>query len=261
MPNIKDITKEIELVKDQLIDHPLYSNLNTIEDLQLFMQEHIYAVWDFMSLLKALQNHFTCTSVPWMPNTSPTLARFINEIVLGEECDENEKGEIKSHFEMYLDAMEEIGADCQPIHEFLNALRKGSDIKEAQQTASVSAVARKFLDYTFSIIDTKKPHLIAAAFTFGREDLIPDMFIGMVKHLSEKSGTNCTKLLYYLQRHIEVDGDDHGPLSLQMVEELCGDDAEKWAETKIVAVEAMKNRIDLWDGINSLIKERKALLV
>lgn len=217
------------------------------------MEEHIYAVWDFMSLLKALQNHVTCTTVPWRPNVAPKLARFINEIVLGEECDENEIGEIKSHFEMYVDAMQQIKADTSEINAFLESINNGASIDQAIKDHNVSPIAAKFLKFTFSVIETGKPHLIASAFTFGREDLIPDMFIGMVKQLSESSNVECNKLIYYLQRHIEIDGDEHGPLSLELVQNLCGEDETKWKEATEVAKEAMQTRIELWNGINTRI--------
>ena len=88
------------------------------------------------------------------------------------------------------------------------------------------------------------------------------MFIGIVKHLSSEEQLQCDKLIYYLERHIEMDGDEHGPLSLQMVEELCGDDANKWAEATEVAVQAMQTRINLWNGIAGLIsKENLAVQV
>jgi hypothetical protein len=250
---LNNLIKEVESIKGQLTVHPLYSNLKSLDDLHIFMEEHIYAVWDFMSLLKALQNHVTCTTVPWRPNVAPKLARFINEIVLGEECDENEIGEIKSHFEMYVDAMQQIKADTSEINAFLESINNGASIDQAIKDHNVSPIAAKFLKFTFSVIETGKPHLIASAFTFGREDLIPDMFIGMVKQLSESSNVECNKLIYYLQRHIEIDGDEHGPLSLELVQNLCGEDETKWKEATEVAKEAMQTRIELWNGINTRI--------
>lgn len=105
------------------------------------------------------------------------------------------------------------------------------------------------MDFTFSIISKGKLHEIAAVFTFGREDLIPDMFIEIVKGLQEKEGVSTSRLLYFLDRHIEVDGGEHGPKSLQMMNELCGDDPIKWQEAKSASLKALQMRIELWNGI------------
>lgn len=261
MNPLNNLINEVEAIKVQLKDHKLYANLDQINDLHIFMEEHIFAVWDFMSLLKALQNQMTCTSVPWRPNNSPTLARFINEIVLGEETDENELGEVKSHFEMYLDAMEQINASTSGIRAFLDQLQESNSLENAISNAHISDVAAEFMRFTFSVIETNKPHIIASAFTFGREDLIPDMFIGIVKHLSSSEKVDCSKLIYYLERHIELDGDEHGPLSLQLVQELCGDDEIKWQEATETAKQSMQSRINFWNGINKMITTVKKPLI
>ena len=260
MNQLNNLINRVESVKDQLIDHPLYTGISSVEDLHIFMETHVYAVWDFMSLLKSLQQHLTCVKTPWIPASSPQVARFINEIVLGEESDMDADGHVQSHFEMYLDAMEQIQANTQDIKSFTNLIQQNSSVDQALTQTKVNEVAQAFVAFTFSIIETGQPHKIAAAFTFGREDLIPDMFIGIVKHLSSEEQLQCDKLIYYLERHIEMDGDEHGPLSLQMVEELCGDDANKWAEATEVAVQAMQTRINLWNGIAELISKKKIVI-
>jgi len=103
--------------------------------------------------------------------------------------------------------------------------------------------------FTFEIIETEQLHKIAALFTFGREDLIPDMFIEILREMQSQGQTNIDKLLYYLERHIEIDGGDHGPISLQMMEEICGEDPIKWQEATEVAILAMEKRSILWDGV------------
>jgi hypothetical protein len=218
------------------------------------MEQHIFAVWDFMSLLKALQRGLTCVELPWKPVGSPTTRRFINEIVLGEETDVDRNGEVASHFELYLDAMTEIGADTQTIQAFLTLIENGRSVEEALNEVDINPETRNFVNFTFSILQTNSIHQIASVFTFGREDLIPEMFIEILKEMQAKGQANISKLLYYLERHIEVDGDDHGPISLKMIEELCGDDEQKWNEVLESAKAALQMRIQLWNGVLASLK-------
>jgi len=141
------------------------------------MENHVFAVWDFMSILKALQNKLTNTSVPWLPNKNSTIARFINEIVHGEESDINEIDEPKSHFEMYLDAMTQIKAKKENIYLLINSVKSVSDVNVCLDNLSIDNGVKNFTKYTFEIINSDKSHCIASAFTYGREDIIPDILI------------------------------------------------------------------------------------
>lgn len=258
--NITQLESELTSLRAELNNHKLYSALETIEDIKIFMEQHVFAVWDFMSLLKALQNNLTNTSVPWTPVINPATSRFINEIVLGEESDVNELNEPKSHYEMYIDAMHQIGSSTIQIERFLSEIKQGKSIKDASVLVGLDDATYKFIEFTFNIIDTKETHKIASAFTFGREDVIPDMFFQIINQ-SKTSDNTYSKLTYYLNRHIELDGDEHGPLSLKMIEELCGNEAEKWAETLEVSKLALQHRIALWDGIYNLISLNKTVEV
>jgi hypothetical protein len=239
---------EIEGYRTQLINHPLYDRLNSVDALKILMKEHVFAVWDFMSLLKALQRGLTCIDLPWSPVGNPETRRLINEIVWGEESDVDANGNAASHFELYLDAMNEIGANTQPILKFIETCNY-SNLETELQSAAIQSNTKEFVQFTFSSIRENELHKLAALFTFGREDLVPDMFIQIVKSIERESGVSFGKLVFYLERHIEVDGGEHGPMALNMIKELCGTNQQKWMEATSISIEALKMRIKLWDGV------------
>lgn len=250
MDRIAWIKRETLGLKHQLGTHSLYQNLNEVEDLRQFMQSHVFAVWDFMSLLKSLQLKLTSIGIPWIPNDNPEIVRFVNELVWAEESDVNQNGEARSHFEMYLEAMDEVGADRKCIDEFIAFLKQGMPVQSALEKIHISEATKNFVKFTFDIIASGKPHLIAAAFTFGREDIIPTMFIELLD-----ANPSFKKLNYYFKRHIELDGDEHGPISLKMVAQLCGNDQLKWDEALEVSKQVLQKRIDLWDANNISITQ------
>mgnify|MGYP001293524532 CR=1 FL=1 len=256
MLKIEEIENDLIPLREQLQNHQLYNELKSLDDVRLFMEMHVFAVWDFMSLLKALQINLTNVSIPWTPRASASLARFINEIVHAEESDINEMGEAASHFEMYLDSMAQIGANPKEIKKLIALIEDGSDIVSALEQINIDPAVKDFVRFSFQVIESGKNHCIAAAFTFGREDLIPDMFIEILKQADTKN-TKYNKLRYYLDRHIELDGDEHGPIALKMVSELCGDDPKKYAEVTEISQQALIHRIKLWDAIKIKISSQK----
>lgn len=258
---IENLEQELQLLREQLKNHPLYAQLESVDDIKTFMESHVYAVWDFMSLLKALQRHLTCVDLPWHPAKDTSVSRFINEIVLEEESDFNEKGEAKSHFEMYLDAMQEVKADRLKVQAIIASFTSLDNISNQIEAAELNKAEKNFLQFTFDVINTRQPHIIAAAFTFGREDLIPDMFLSIIEQSGENGPSKYKKLEYYLKRHIELDGDEHGPLALRMIKALCGSNDQKWKDVLEYSKQALQYRIALWDSIAEKLEENKGNLV
>jgi hypothetical protein len=252
--NIQHIEDTITPQKKILLQHPLYEKVKTITELHCFLENHVFAVWDFMSLLKALQSKLTCTTTPWFATPNPETRYLINEIVLAEESDLTLDGRRQSHYEMYIEAMKDCGANTMEIDNFLTELNSLQNIFVAIKTSNLHPNIKAFLDFTFRVIEEGKPHEIAAAFTFGREDLIPNMFTVILKNFQTNfPDTDLSKLIYYFERHIELDADEHGPMAMKMITELCGDDPQKWADVEEVSILALEKRIGLWDAIEETI--------
>ncbi|RZJ17746.1 MAG: DUF3050 domain-containing protein [Acinetobacter sp.] len=255
--NLARLQKAIAPLREEIINHKVYAAIEEIDDLKIFMQYHVFAVWDFMSLLKSLQVSLTCTSIPWFPKGSADIRYLINEIVAGEESDVDSHGVRKSHFELYLDAMQQCGADTKQIGTFIESLKENGDLSLAFDSAAVQPKAREFVEYTFETINSNKDHLQSAVFTFGREDLIPNMFISIVNDIHQNFPESISEFKYYLERHIEVDGGHHSHLALEMTANLCGNNEERWLEAERATIQSLQKRINLWDGVLKEIIERK----
>jgi len=253
MTHIQNLERNLSITRNSLINHNLYSKLDSKQKLVVFMENHVFAVWDFMSLIKALQKNLTCVDIPWTPNANRLAGRLVNEIVLAEESDVDQNGDPKSHFELYLESMIQIGANTTIIEDFVTQIKNSKSYNKSIENININPIVKEFMDYTFNIIDTNKNHVIASVFTFGREDLIPDMFIEIVKKLSISDEIKADNLIYYLERHIEIDADEHGPMALKMIEELCGDDETKWKEAEVASKKALEMRIKLWNFIENKI--------
>jgi hypothetical protein len=250
---VRGLSKELD-------SHPVYAQVQTLDDLRLFMSYHVYSVWDFMSLLKYLQHCVAPATVPWTPTGSPAVRFFVNQIVVGEESDEgipDAEGNptYASHFELYCSAMREVGADPSDVIRFSEtAAAQGMDA--AYALAVAPAPARRFVESTFAFIKTGKPHIVAAAFAFGREHIIPAMFRSLLSRMNITQ-RDAPTFHYYLERHIHLDEDFHAPLSLKMVNELVGRDAAKAREAEATARTAVEARLRFWSDVQEALTARK----
>ncbi|MEK0445211.1 MAG: hypothetical protein RLZZ399_532 [Verrucomicrobiota bacterium] len=242
---------EIQLddVRHRLIGHRLYSLIDRPERLRRFMEFHIWAVWDFQSLLKAMQQRLTCTQIPWVPTPDPEARRLVNEIVLEEESDELPGGGFASHFECYLQAMKRAGANTDSIEKLLPLIASGLPLAQALDAAQPPKASADFVKNSFAIIESGAPHTVVAAFTYGREDVIPDMFRNLVGSLAQTDPDTWEGFRFYLERHITHDDEKHAPMCRRILSRLCGEDPRKWAEASACARRCLEARIALWDAI------------
>jgi hypothetical protein len=250
--------ERVRQLQHELAEHPIYESLQTLADLQVFMTHHVFSVWDFMSLTKYLQQQLTPIEIPWIPSRDPELRYFINQLILDEESDQRTDKDGRpvyaSHFECYCDAMTEIGADGKMPAKFIDMVRKDG-VDAALYSDLVPLPARYFCETTFALIREDKPHQVAAAFALGREQIVPEMFRRFLREM-RITETQAPTFSYYLERHIEIDQDFHGPLALRLLEKLCGDDPEKIEEAETAAEESICARIRFWDGVLDAIKSR-----
>lgn len=239
--------------KQVLSRHPLFSEIDSLPTLRRFMETHVFAVWDFMSLTKRLQSELTCVSLPWLPPSDPAAARLINEIVLGEESDDRLGHGHYSHFELYLDAMREVGASTQAIETFIRLQQNGVNYASALERAGASEAARHFVCDTLEVALEAPAHRVASAFLHGRESVIPMMF----QQILDEWGIGVAQaptFRYYLQRHIEVDSEDHGPAAEELLARLVGQDAKREQEVYEAAIAAVDSRMALWDRLRAFLQ-------
>ena len=253
----------ISQLQERLRNHSLYEAIQDQNNLKVFMQHHVYAVWDFMSLIKALQRHLAPNNIPWTQPKNARFANFINTLVLEEESDLALTDAIDSthasHFQSYCQAMHEVGADTKPIFEFTKCVHE-QGLNDALKLPSVPKSASQFMHFTFSVIDHNEVHMLAAAIAYGREILVPQLYRSIQQQLPN-CATHTHALHAYLQRHIELDEQEHGPLAMQMVQELCGDSRKKQAQAIDVAEQALTTRIKFWNGIHDAISSEVRIAV
>lgn len=245
---------ELEPDLASLLAHPIYASVCGLAELRRFMEAHAFAVWDFMTLLKALQRRLTCTALPWTMPAHRRAARFINEIVLAEESDEVAPGHFVSHFELYLDAMAEVGAERSALRAVHAAVARGESVELALASAQVAPCVQRFVLRTMRLASDASDVELAAEFLFGREDPIPAMFDSLLAGLDASVDARSFRL--YLARHVQVDGEQHGPAAAAMLSALCGHDEQAWRSAARAARAAIAARLALWDGVLGLLTPR-----
>jgi hypothetical protein len=242
------LERETDELRQAIAGHRVYSLLGSVEQVRTFMSHHVFAVWDFMSLLKTLQIRFTSTTVPWEPKGAADTRRFINELVMEEESDVHPRGGgFISHYELYRQAMQESRADASPVDRFVGLVHEGVPVDAALARSGAPAACRDFVLTTWGFISGDSLPRVTAAFAFGREQLIPTMFTPL-KEAQQRFPDQVDLFVRYLERHIQLDSEDHSPLAFGMLANACGESQDRWHEARSAAEAALRARLALWDA-------------
>lgn len=228
--------------------HRVFAMITSRQRLRTFMEWHVFAVWDFMSLAKRLQIDFTHTALPWLPPANPTAARLINEIILDEETDKALADGHASHFELYLVAMREVGASTAAIDRFIDLLRRDTPVELALRMVQAPAPVASFVQSTIGTACDGQTGQVLGSFFYGREDPIPQMFQCLLDNWAIDP-QDAPTFVYYLVRHIELDTDRHGPAAKTIIAATLGDDGDAWLAMFDAAQTAIEERIRLWDAL------------
>jgi hypothetical protein len=257
MPN--DDSDRLDHLREVLLDHPLYTAVVSVSDLRRFMEDHVFAVWDFMSLLKRLQQDMTCIKVPWFPADNTRAARLINDIVIGEETDVDPDGLYISHLELYLRAMKDVGANTLQFDTFCSMVRAGLPVEVVLTRIGVARHVHAFVAHTMAVANTGTTEEVLAAFFHGREDIIPEMFRRLLKTLYGAKHDNHTlrHFIYYIDRHIELDGDSHGPMGRELLEDMVANSLDKAERAMRAACASIEARMALWSGTLQTIRDSR----
>jgi Protein of unknown function (DUF3050) len=241
----------LDNLREVLLTHPIYTDIVSIADLRRFMEAHVFAVWDFMSLLKRLQQDMTCTRVPWFPADNARAARLVNDIVIGEETDVDPDGTYASHLDLYLRAMGDVGASTRQFETFRTLALAGIPVEIALARINAPQHVRAFVAHTMALANSGTTEEVLAAFFHGREDIIPEMFQRLLRTLFGTMHENgsLANFIYYMNRHIELDGDSHGPKGRELLDDLVAKAPEKGERARRAACNSIKARIGLWNGI------------
>src|SRR6476661_7999540 len=257
----KQDTYCLNTLRAQLLDHPVYAEVASVEDLRRFMEDHVYAVWDFMSLLKRLQQDLTCTKVPWFPAENARAARLINDIVIGEETDVDPDGSYVSHLALYLRAMRDVGASTRQFEKFRSLVLVGMPVEVALARIGAPPHVQAFVAHTMALANSGSTEEVLAAFFYGREDIIPEMFGRLLNTLygAKHNNDRLRNFIYYIDRHIELDGDSHGPMGRELLEDLLANSPNRVEQARRAAYSSIEARIRLWNGTLSRLRNGRSV--
>ena len=113
--------------KEQLLNHQIYGQVDEIRKTKIFMESHIFGTWDYLTMFKSLQRALTSLNIHLLEKGTLQLPFVMNQIILNEELDDESSREYLSAigiYQLYIKAMEEIGADTKPITYLVDSIKR-----------------------------------------------------------------------------------------------------------------------------------------
>jgi Protein of unknown function (DUF3050) len=180
--------------------------------------------------------------------------------VIGEETDVDPDGSYVSHLDLYLRAMAEVGASTRQFETFRSLTQAGTSVEAGMVRTGVPPHVRSFVAHTLTLAQSGSTEEVLAAFFYGREDIIPEMFGRLQKTvLSTKHDEDRLRyFIYYVERHIELDGDSHGPMGRELLEGRVADSPQRNEWALRAACNSIQARIELWNGTLSTLRAARA---
>lgn len=226
--------------------HKIYKLLNNQTSLANFMERHVVCVWVYHSLLRSLYQDIVSQLTDLNGDRSKECLRLITEIVLEEVVEDLGDGQYQSHLELYVEAMEDLGANITPILTFFDMLEKGYTTKRSLELANFPIEAVRYAKTILPLLK-EPPYKKAAALFYEGEPFIPDSFLTQVEVLLPKVPVNL--LLDYFEGHIEGLKRPGFSATGRLVEIFCASDKRYELQAEKIAEKVMKSRLELWNLI------------
>ena len=253
---------DIEPIKTNRLSlerHRVFDQLITNEDLQLFMSWHVFSVWSHMSIIKRLQLEFTCTCLPWTPYRSAKAAYLINKIVSENESTALTNNTYLSQFELYLCAMEEIGANTFSIRTFVDLIAANMPLQDALKISNASPAIDEFVLTNTHIAISGSVEEVLGCMIYADEYISPKSFMRSSAG-SALSRFDEEKFSLYLKMCCSTDPHRrHSDITNLLIEQTNGNES-RLKTCLDAALGAIKRQANLWDALACKIEIERCSL-
>jgi radical SAM protein with 4Fe4S-binding SPASM domain len=227
----------LQQAREAVVSHGVYAAASSPAVLRAFMESHVFAVWDFLALLRRLRGEIS----------QPASSGYLEEVLRAEESDLWEDGRSASHLDRYLEAMEEVGADTALFRAFQSRLAAGDAPDVALEAVGAPWPVRHFVSDTLSWASNGDLAEVAAVYLYSREDVLPEIYQRLLT-VCEGQG-EASRLVEYLERHLARYGEDTASQAKHIMDQITGQDPKVWDRAALAAERALLARKALWDGI------------